>query len=106
MFDRSEADILGCSVLFNFLGRDFFNALSEKDVERFYEMLLKWLAALFLGIPVFVMRDYFQATLSLDWRDWMTRKLTADYFANRAFYKVQADDLVDNPDQRIAADVK
>ena len=93
-------------MLFSFLGRDFFNALSEKDVDRFYQMLAKWLGALFLGIPVFVLRDYVQSTLALDWRNWMTRKLTADYFANRAFYQVQAGALVDNPDQRIASDVR
>lgn len=46
----------GVSVLFNFLGRDFFNALSAKDQEHFTEMLIKWLVALVLGIPVFVMR--------------------------------------------------
>lgn len=45
-----------CSVLFNFLGRDFFNALSAKDQAKFTEMLFKWLGALVLGIPVFVMR--------------------------------------------------
>ena len=49
------------SVLFNFLGRDFFNALSEKDVETFSGMIVKWLCALVVGIPVFVMRDYFQS---------------------------------------------
>lgn len=37
---------------FNFLGRDFFNALSEKDTERFTQMLIKWLCSLFVGIPV------------------------------------------------------
>lgn len=95
-----------CSVLFNFLGRDFFNALSEKDVDRFYQMLVKWVGALFLGIPVFVARDFFQSSLSLDWRNWMTREITADYFSNRAFYQVQAGDLVDNPDQRIASDAR
>lgn len=46
----------GVSVLFNFLGRDFFNALSAKDQAKFSEMLVKWLAALTLGIPVFVLR--------------------------------------------------
>ena len=48
------------SVTFNFLGRDFFNAISEKDAERFYQMLVKWLCALCAGIPVYVFRDYFQ----------------------------------------------
>ena len=49
-----------CSVLFNFLGRDFFNALSEKDAERFTQMLIKWLGGVVLGVPVFVFRDYLQ----------------------------------------------
>ena len=49
-----------CSVLFNFLGRDFFNALSEKDPERFTQMLGKWLGGVVLGVPVFVFRDYLQ----------------------------------------------
>lgn len=45
-----------CSVLFNFLGRDFFNALSAKDQEQFTQMLFKWLGAICLGIPVYVLR--------------------------------------------------
>ncbi len=51
------------SVTFNFLGRDFFNAISDKDAERFTQMLIKWLCALCAGIPVFVFRDYFQVRL-------------------------------------------
>ncbi|KAK9808588.1 hypothetical protein WJX72_000137 [[Myrmecia] bisecta] len=96
----------GVSVLFNFLGRDFFNALSEKDADKFAEMIVKWLIALCGGIPVFVMRDFFQNRLALDWREYMTRQITEDYFANRTFYQVQAGSLVDNPDQRIASDIR
>ncbi|KAK9830575.1 hypothetical protein WJX81_000349 [Elliptochloris bilobata] len=96
----------GVSVTFNFLGRDFFNAISEKDAERFAQMLVKWLCALCAGIPVFVFRDYFQSMLALEWREWMTKKVTSEYLANRAFYQVQAGALVDNPDQRIASDVR
>ena len=51
--------------MFNFLGRDFFTALSNKDQAKFTEMLFKWLAALCVGIPVFVFRDYYQARLAL-----------------------------------------
>ena len=69
-------------------------------------MLFKWLAALCVGIPVFVLRDYYQQRLSLEWREWMTRSLTAEYFEGRTFYQVQAGALVDNPDQRIAVDVR
>jgi ABC-type uncharacterized transport system fused permease/ATPase subunit len=96
----------GVSVAFNFLGRDFFNALSAKDQAKFTEMLFKWLAALCAGIPVFVLRDFYQARLALEWREWMTRRLTDEYFAGRTFYRVQAGALLDNPDQRIAVDVR
>ncbi|KAL3130496.1 hypothetical protein ABBQ38_008313 [Trebouxia sp. C0009 RCD-2024] len=96
----------GVSVWFNFLGRDFFNALSEKDTERFTQMLIKWLCSLFVGIPVYVLRDYFLSVLSLEWREWMTNEFTTDYFKNRSFYQVQAGALVDNPDQRITNDVR
>lgn len=49
-----------CSVTFNFLGRDFFNALSEKDVELFHLQLLKYMGGFVVGIPVFVFKGYFQ----------------------------------------------
>jgi len=43
-------------VLFNFLSRDFYNALAAKDQEVFTQMLFKWLAAICAGIPVYVLR--------------------------------------------------
>lgn len=98
--------MINCSVTFSFLGRDFFNALSEKDAERFTQMLFKWLAALTAGIPVFVLRDYYQSQLALEWREWMTRQLTGQYFQNQTFYRVQAGSLIDNPDQRISSDIR
>jgi ABC-type uncharacterized transport system fused permease/ATPase subunit len=95
----------GVSVLFSYLGRDFFNALSAKDQAKFSEMLVKWLIALCLGIPVFVMRDYYQSKLALDWREWMTKRLMEDYFDKRRFYSLQSSAMLDNPDQRITSDV-
>lgn len=51
-----------CSVVFSFLGRDFYNALSERDVEGFKLMIVKYLAGFVLGIPVFVYTDYLQVS--------------------------------------------
>ena len=49
----------GVSVVFSFLGRDFFNALSSKQETEFYQQLVKYLCGFAVGIPVFVFRDYF-----------------------------------------------
>jgi ABC-type uncharacterized transport system fused permease/ATPase subunit len=47
-----------------------------------------------------------QSRLSLEWRDYMTRKLTEEYFHNSTFYQIQSGALIDNPDQRISSDVR
>ncbi|KAM5586944.1 hypothetical protein ABKV19_005736 [Rosa sericea] len=61
----------GISVGFNFLGRDFSNALANKDQEQFMKQLLYYLGAFAGGIPIFVLRNYARETLSLRWRSWM-----------------------------------
>ena len=47
-----------------------------------------------------------QQRLALEWREWMTAHLLKQYFADRSFYQLQAGAIVDNPDQRIASDVR
>jgi ABC-type uncharacterized transport system fused permease/ATPase subunit len=47
-----------------------------------------------------------QSKLALEWREWLTRRLTDDYFRDRSFYQVQAGALIDNPDQRISSDIR
>ncbi|KAG0606312.1 hypothetical protein M758_9G131200 [Ceratodon purpureus] len=95
----------GISVGFNFLGRDFYNALASKDQEQFYNQLVKYFAAFIGGIPVFVLRDYFRDTLALRWRGWMTTQYLDKYFENRTFYNIQSQSMIDNPDQRIVDDL-
>ncbi|KAK4491872.1 hypothetical protein RD792_002652 [Penstemon davidsonii] len=95
----------GISVGFNFLGRDFYNALANKDQEQFTKQLLYYLAAFAGGIPVFVLRDYAKDTLSLRWRSWMTSNYMGRYLKNQNFYKIQSQSIIDNPDQRIVDDL-
>ena len=99
---------LGCtgvSVLFNFLGRDFYNALAEKNVDGFWHQMQVYLATIPCVIPVFVFRDFFSSKLQLQWRKWMTQNLTREYFDGRRYYQLQGEGVVDNPDQRLSADV-
>lgn len=95
----------GISVGFNFLGRDFYNSLANKDQEQFTKQLIYYLVAFAGGIPLFVLRDYARETLSLRWRSWMTSYYTERYLKNQTFYKIQSQSLIDNPDQRIVDDL-
>ncbi|CAI9087969.1 OLC1v1022188C1 [Oldenlandia corymbosa var. corymbosa] len=95
----------GISVGFNFLGRDFYNALANKDQEQFTKQLLYYLAGFAGGIPFFVLRDYARDTLALRWRSWMTSYYMERYLKDQAFYKIQSQSIIDNPDQRIVDDL-
>ncbi|KAL8205600.1 hypothetical protein R6Q57_009151 [Mikania cordata] len=95
----------GISVGFNFLGRDFYNALANKDQEQFTTQLSYYLAAFAGGIPIFVIRDYARETLALRWRSWMTKYYMERYLKNQTFYQIQSQSTIDNPDQRIVDDL-
>ncbi|GLT67236.1 hypothetical protein SLA2020_395580 [Shorea laevis] len=95
----------GISVGFNFLGRDFYNALANKDQEQFTKQLLYYLGGFAGGIPFFVLRDYARDTLALRWRSWMTAYYMERYLSDQTFYKIQSQSIIDNPDQRIVDDL-
>ena len=93
------------SVGFNFLGRDFYNSIAEKQPEEFDRLLKTYIAVIAGAIPVFVMRDYYQSVLVLKWRAWMTEAYVAKYLDKRNFYHIQTGSIIDNPDQRIVDDI-
>jgi len=93
------------SVGFNFLGRDFYNSIAEKNPEDFDRLLKTYIAAIAGAIPVFVFRDYYQQVLTLKWRGWMTERYVEKYLDERNFYHIQTGSVIDNPDQRIVDDI-
>jgi vitamin B12/bleomycin/antimicrobial peptide transport system ATP-binding/permease protein len=96
----------GISVAFSYLGRDFWNALSEKNIEQFYQILLKYVAALALGAPISTLYTYQREQLAIHWRQWMTARTLELYQNHQVYYKLERNRLaIDNPDQRITEDV-
>ncbi|KAA8496848.1 ABC transporter D family member 2, chloroplastic [Porphyridium purpureum] len=95
----------GVSVGFSYVGRDFWNALSTKNVEQFQQEAALFFGLLVIGTPVAVLYAYSRDMLSLSWRQWLTESTLMDYFKDRNYYKIEAYSTVDNPDQRITEDL-
>jgi len=93
-------------VFLSFAMRDFITALSQRDHAGWVRGLWKYVAICFVSVPVGVFYRYSQERLSLIWRRWLTQILIKRYFFNRAYYRIRGSESVDNPDQRIAEDVK
>ncbi len=73
--------------------------------EEIYDLLKDFsiLAAFFVGAGA--MKYQVSERLKLDWRKWMTQEYTTAWTGNNNYYKIQMNNLVDNPDQRIADDI-
>ncbi|CAM9134530.1 unnamed protein product [Ascophyllum nodosum] len=96
----------GVSVAFSYIGRDFWTALSDKDPVQFNIMLQRFLLALTAGVPVTVFYRFERNKLALAWREWMTKRVMEIYYSGQTYYSLEASKEIDNPDQRIAEDVR
>ncbi|MBP8980052.1 MAG: ABC transporter ATP-binding protein/permease [Syntrophobacterales bacterium] len=93
------------NVVLNFVGRDFMTALAEKNLPEFNRTLLIYLGVFVLATPVSVFYSFIRKKLGVNWRLWLTSHFLSRYFTNRAYYHINDDKVIDNPDQRISQDI-
>lgn len=98
--------IVYLEVQFNLWYGRFYNALETKNWDVFVSELWTFsgLAALF--IVAFVAVFYVDQWLQLRWRRWLTGRFTDSWLAGHAFYRIELARSTDNPDQRIADDIR
>lgn len=94
-------------VQFNYWNRDFYNTFEQRDQAEFFRQLGKF-GLLALGyIVTAVYRLYFMQMLQIEWRSWMTGQFLENWMKDQAHYRMQLLDRgTDNPDQRIADDLR
>ncbi|MFN3657621.1 MAG: ABC transporter ATP-binding protein/permease [Pseudolabrys sp.] len=102
-----ELGIVGITVLLNQWNARFYNALQDRNWASFtYELgYFCVLAAIFIIAAVYQL--YLNQWLQIRWRRWMTQSYLDRWLAGSNHYRMQLlGDAADNPDQRIAEDVK
>lgn len=63
------------TIMFSYVKRDLFEALSEKEEKTFYNCMLYFLAVLVLAVPIAVFYRYLRARLALSWREALTARV-------------------------------
>lgn len=94
------------NVLFNDWNRDFYNALENKNFLLFKEQLWQFSLLAFIFILVAIYKIYLTQALEIRWRSWMTNQYMKDWLENQSYYRIEQSGCADNPDQRIAEDLK
>ncbi len=97
----------GLSVVLNNKRGVLISALSAQDQPRFWQTVIIFIGVLVLYAPLLAGDRYLRDRLSLQWRRWLTNRFVDNYFLERAYYNLNTSNVgIDNPDQRIAEDVR
>ena len=102
-----ELSIVGITVLLNTWNNAFYNALQDKNWDAFVYQLGYFcvLATAFILLAVYQL--YLNQWLQIRWRRWLTSRYLEHWLSDSNHYRMQLlGDAADNPDQRIAEDIR
>ncbi len=98
-------------VHYNLWQKDFYNSIQAVDTDQFFYYLKFW--PMYMAVFIFfdVNRTYLKQKLEIMWRTWLTDDYVSRWLSNKTYYMMKIREYessqdVDNPDQRIAEDVK
>jgi putative ATP-binding cassette transporter len=117
--------MVGINVIYSFWNNLWFTSLQERDWSSFIHLLFLykrtssgWVLPGFVFfavvfIVIAVTRVYLVQLLQIRWRRWMTEKYISRWLSDRAYYRISLSQTkpgeatyTDNPDQRIAEDLR
>ena len=98
--------VSGINAMMSYVGRDFMTALSLKQQSDFFHHLYRYLGTFALATPVVVLYRYTEERLGLMWRRWLTHYIMRRYLNGYAYYWLNWEGGIDNPDQRMAEDIR
>ncbi len=102
-----ELSLVGINVMINQWQARFYNALQDRAWDAFVSELTNFgmLAVAYIVLAAY--QTYLQQWLVIRWRSWMTSRYLDQWLAGANHYRMQLrGDAADNPDQRIAEDIK
>lgn len=102
-----ELSLVGITVLINQWQNRFYNALQDRNWDSFVTELLTFSALAGAFIVLAVYQLYLQQWLQIRCRAWMTKRYVEHWLTGANHYRMQLlGDAADNPDQRIADDIR
>lgn len=102
-----DLTLVAIDVRLNYWRNDFYNALQHYNEPEFWRLLgvFTVLATIFVVCAVY--QVYLTQMLTIHWRRWLTDRFMARWLAHRTYWRLaQGPDAPDNPDQRIAEDLR
>ncbi|XHF35196.1 hypothetical protein OXH62_09650 [Pseudomonas chlororaphis] len=83
----------------------FYNAIQDLDANKFYNLVVVFLAIISFSVIRSVLITYLVDVFALKWRRWLTNHYVSAWVINST-HPNGIEQCVDNPDQRISEDIK
>lgn len=94
------------NVVNSYVGRDFMTAIEARSMSGFVGKGLLYVGVFGLSTVAAVLYTFCEQRLGLLWREWLTRRLVGRYLEDGTYYWLRERAELQNPDQRIADDVR
>lgn len=102
-----ELALVGIDVLVNFWYNRFYNDLQDKNWNGVVSGLGLFSILATINVVLSIYQLYLNQWLQIRWRRWMTSRYLGEWLHGANHYRMQLrGDAADNPDQRIADDVR
>lgn len=86
--------------------RDLYDSLEQRNFATFKTLLWRFAYLVLIYIVVAIYRSYLMQLLQFHWRAWMTSNYMGTWLSNQIYYRMEQKNIADNPDQRIAEDLR
>lgn len=94
-------------IIFEIIQRgEITSSLATQNLARFQRAIWLFCSLIIFNIICTSGKNYIQAQISLNWRKWLTSQYLHQYSHHQSFYHLANYSEIDNPDQRIAEDIK
>lgn len=94
------------NVLNSYVGRDFMTAIEDRNRSGFILMALFYIGVFTASTLTGGFYRYTEERFGLMWREWATRRTILVYANKRIYYRLKMAGEIENPDQRIAEDIR
>ncbi|MDR1280484.1 MAG: ABC transporter ATP-binding protein/permease [Opitutaceae bacterium] len=94
------------TVAISYWNKDFFDALADYKSQLFVGLMLQLAWIYGVSLAVNVSDTWFRQLLEIRWRGWLTKKFLGRWLSENRFHRLETTRAADNPDQRIAEDLR
>lgn len=99
--------LVGVTAFNSFVNRRLIDVIiQEKDASQFASTLTVYAIGLICVTLLAGFTKDIRKKIALDWYQWLNTQILEKYFSNRAYYKINFQSDIDNPDQRLAQEIE